>query len=572
MQNSWHLHTLTPKEQTARDALARELGISTSAAALLVRRGIVTAEAARAFINPKLEALHDPFLMKDMQEAVNRLTLALQKGERILIYGDYDVDGTTAVSLVYRFLHKRYQNLDFYIPDRYTEGYGISFQGIDYAYEQHCSLIIALDCGIRSCDKVAYATQKGIDFIICDHHLPGNEIPQAVAVLDPKREDCPYPFKELSGCGVGFKLMQAFAQQHTIDFKELYPLLELTAMSIASDIVSVMGENRILAFYGLRCINQNPSVGVKHLLSAASLPANQITFSNLVYQVGPRINACGRIKSGKDAVRLLITTDDVFAEQMSQEVNKRNQTRKDLDQSITNEALQILQQDPDNEQRFSTVVCGRDWHKGVIGIVASRLTEQYYRPTIVLTETEGMVSGSARSVGGFDIYSAIDACHDLLENFGGHVFAAGLSMKSENYALFKQRFEAYVAAHILPEQQQPSLEIEAEIGFDDITTQFFNVLQHLEPCGPDNPQPSFMTRRVCNYRYSQAVGKNKEHLRLDVTDGKGALAGIAFGKGDWADTIKNGKSIDLCYNLDKNIFRGNVSIQMFVQDIHLSDY
>ncbi len=576
MQAKWNIRALSAEEHTLCKHLAKELRISEMSAQLLISRGLTTAQEARQFISPKLDELHDPFLLPDMQAAVERLSQAVQAGERILIYGDYDVDGTTAVALVYRFLSAQLKNssvqLDYYIPDRYAEGYGVSFQGIDYAAETGCTLIIALDCGIKSVEKVAYAKAKGIDFIICDHHMPDDVLPEAVAVIDAKRTDCTYPFRELSGCGVGFKLMQACAQAWNIPFEALYPLLELTAMSIASDIVSVMGENRILAHFGLRQLNTNPSVGAAAILKIAGIDKQQITITDLVYRIGPRINACGRIKSGRDAVRLLITEDAEEARLMSEEINQSNTERKDLDENITQEALHLLEADKENNQKKATVVCGTNWHKGVIGIVASRLTEAYFRPTIVLTETDGMVSGSARSVGGFDIYSAIDACRDLLTNFGGHVFAAGLAMKAENYPMFKERFEAYVAAHILPEQQLPTIEVETEIQFCNITNEFYNVIRHLEPFGPCNPRPVFVTRNICNYRYTRAVGQGDKHLRLDVTDRTGALGGIAFGMGHLATDIKNGKNMDICYELGLNTFNGKTSLQMMVQDIHPHNY
>ena len=575
VQPRWDIQQLTGEHESVRDRLAGQLHISKVSASLLVQRGLTTPEAARAFIAPRLEALHDPFLMRDMDKAVSRLRRAVENGERILVYGDYDVDGTTAVALVFSFLSRlpEYADgraaalLDYYIPDRYQEGYGISFRGVDYAAETGSTLIIALDCGIRSVDKVDYARSKGIDFIICDHHLPGADIPSAVAVLDAKRADSTYPYAELCGCGVGFKLVHAYIQQCGLPSSLLEPLLEPVAMAIASDIVPVTGENRILAYYGLKRINRAPSVGLESLLRVAGIEQGKVGIGDLVYKIGPRINACGRLKSGRDAVRLLVTTDPEEAQQMSSSINENNQARKDLDHDITEAAVAQLKADPHNEERKTTVVCGKDWHKGVVGIVASRLTEQWYRPTIVLTETDGIASGSARSVGGFDIYSAIDSCSDLLTNFGGHVFAAGLSMKSENVPLFKERFEAYVAAHILPEQLQPVIRVEAEICFADITAQFFNILRHLEPFGPGNPCPVFVTRNVCNYRYTKRVGKQGEHLRLDVTDRTGALSGIAFGRGNLAIDLMNGRNADLCYELHPNTFNGNTTIQMMVQDI-----
>ncbi len=574
MQAKWNIKQLSAAETNCCKQLAHELNISEMSARLLVTRGITTADHARRFISPRISELHDPFLMKDMDRAVERLQTAIQQGEKILVYGDYDVDGTTAVALVYRFLMmqdagvKSQDLIDYYIPDRYSEGYGISFQGIDYAAEKGCTLIIALDCGIKAHDKVAYAQEKGIDFIICDHHMPEATIPDAVAVLDAKRADCTYPYKELSGCGVGFKLVQAYAQHNNIPFDTIIPLLELVAMSIASDIVPLTDENRVLAYYGIRHINQHPSVGLSAIIQIANIEQQKLNISDLVYRIGPRINACGRIHQGRDAVRLLITTDTEEARTMSESVNQSNTERKGLDEQITQEALLMLQTDPNNDHHTATVVCGKEWHKGVIGIVASRLTENYYRPTIVLTETDGIVSGSARSVGGLDIYSAIDSCRDLLTNFGGHPFAAGLAMKAENYPLFKERFEAYVAAHILPEQQQPVIEVEAEIQFCDVTNEFYNVIRHLEPFGPGNPRPIFVTRNICNYRYTRAVGQDNRHLRLDITDRTGSLGGIAFGMGHFALDLQNGKNMDVCYELGLNTFNGKTSLQMMVQDLH----
>lgn len=575
MENIWKINTLSDEQQQISNMLSSELRISPLSAGLLVTRGLTTAEAARSFIRPKLEKLHDPFLMKDMTEAEARLSEAIAGHQRILIYGDYDVDGTTAVSLVYTFLHSFYSNLDFYIPDRYTEGYGISFQGIDYAVEHECKLIIALDCGIKAVDKVAYAAARGIDFIICDHHKPGDELPAAVAVLDPHREDDHYPYTELSGCGVGFKLVQAYAKQHRIPMEQLRPLLALLAMSIASDIVPITGENRILAHFGLIEINRNPSLGLRTIMKLAGIHPGRLTVSDLVFKIGPRVNACGRIRSGADAVRLLITDNPAQAEELAQAVEDNNNERKDLDKSIFEEALRQLREDPEVENRCSTVVFSPNWHKGVVGIVASRLTENYYRPTIVLTQgDDGIISGSARSVSDFDIYSAIDSCRDLLTNFGGHDFAAGLSMIPENLPAFRERFEQYVREHIQPHQKEPVINVDAEIQLGDITQQFFKILQCLEPYGPGNPRPVFVTRNVINNRYTKRVGKQGEHLRLNVTDrsindyGQPVfIDGIGFGFGDFAPMLQNGQPVDLCYRLEENCYNGRTSIQMMVEDI-----
>lgn len=563
MSSQWKIETLSEEQELQCRHLARELRISEPSARLLVVRGITTGEEARRFVRPSLADLHDPFLMQDMDRAVERLLRAVESRERIMVYGDYDVDGTTAVALMYTFLRTQTDNLVFYVPDRYREGYGISFQGIDTAEAEGCSLIIALDCGIKAVDKVAYATERNIDFIICDHHTPGEELPAAVAVLNMKRQDCGYPYKELSGCGVGFKLVQAYALRKGIPMERIYTLLPLLAMSIASDIVPVTGENRILAFYGLRQMNACPSVGIQAITSVAGIEAKSITMSDLVFKIGPRINACGRMKSGKEAVELLITEDAVFARKQAEEVNNYNNERRDYDTRTTEEALEMLRTDPGNERKHTTVVYSPSWHKGVVGIAASRLTEVYYRPTIVLTAGEnGIISGSARSVGSFDIYSAIDACRDLLTNFGGHKFAAGLSMFEADLPEFRHRFEEYVAAHITPDQMQPTLHIEAEIALADITPQFFNILRHLEPFGPGNPRPTFLTRDLINNHGTRRVGKTGEHLRLDVTDRTAAMAGIAFGQGDKALHLQNGGSADICYHIEPNTYNHQTTIQM----------
>ena len=586
MQYNWSIRHLTAVEQELQQQLERELNISSAAARMLVVRGIQTADAARAFVRPSLDKLHDPFLMRDMDKAVERLHRAIAQNEKILIYGDYDVDGTTAVALMYRFLEGvqspiadcQSPNIDYYIPDRYTEGYGVSTQGIDYAAEQGCNLIITLDCGIKAVEKVAYANSKGIDVIVCDHHTPGDTLPDAVAVLNMKRSDCPYPYKDLSGCGVGFKLAQAYTQRYLIEAKgneaiklsgeRLLPLTQLLAMSIASDIVPITGENRILAHFGIQQLNKAPFTGVSAIMQVAGIEAKKLTINDLVYRIGPRINACGRMKSGRAAVELLLTNDPVFARQQAEEVNQNNEDRRDCDTETTKEALLQLQDDPTYAERRSTVVYAPHWHKGVVGIVASRLTETYYRPTIVLTAGEnGIISGSARSVGGFDIYAAIDSCHDLLTNFGGHKYAAGLSMHINDLPAFRERFEAYVAAHIQPNQLQPTLEIEAEIQLGDITKSFYNVLRHLEPFGPGNPRPLFVSRRLINHRDTRAVGKEREHLRLDVTDRQNAITGIAFGRADMAEYIQNGNAVDICYELNENTFNHYTTIQMMVQDI-----
>ena len=560
---------MTEAEQRAAERLSTELEISPAAARILACRGIRTAAEARAYIRPSLDSLHDPFLMRDMGLAVDRLCQAIDNHERIMVYGDYDVDGTTAVALMYSFLKTQTDNLIYYIPDRYTEGYGISTKGIDTAKEQGCSLVIALDCGIKAVEKMEYANRLGVDFIICDHHTPGDVLPKAVAVLNMKRADCLYPFKELSGCGVGFKLVQAYAQRRLLPMQEVYRLLPLLAMSIASDIVPVTGENRILAFYGLRAINAQPSVGMQAIMKVAGIEGKTITISDLVYKFGPRINAAGRIKSGAEAVRLLITDDAEAALRFAQDIDSYNQDRRDYDSKTTDEALEQLQKDPMNSEKFTTVVYSPEWHKGVVGIAASRLTETYYRPTIVLTAGEDdIISGSARSVSDFDIYTAIDSCRDLLTNFGGHKFAAGLSLHMADLPEFKRRFEEYVAAHITPEQRVPTLDIETEVELSDMNWKMYKILQCLEPFGPENERPLFLCRHLINNRNTRAVSEGK-HLHLDLTDRVVAMDGIAFGQGDKANHLQNGKAVDVCFYLEENSYRGRTTLQMNAQDIKL---
>ena len=571
MEINWNIKTLTAEEEATAQKLSAELEISPVAGRILADRGIRTAAEARAYIRPSLDSLHDPFLMRDMTAAVDRLCLAIDRHERIMVYGDYDVDGTTAVALMYSFLKTQTDNLIYYIPDRYTEGYGISTKGIDTAKEKGCTLVIALDCGIKAVDKMDYATSLDIDFIICDHHTPGEIIPRAVAVLNMKRVDCLYPYKELSGCGVGFKLVQAYAQRRGIAPQEIYRLLPILAMSIASDIVPLTGENRILAFYGLRALNAAPSVGVQAIMEVAGIAGKTVTMTDLVYKFGPRINAAGRIKSGAEAVRLLITDDAEAALQFAKDIDSYNQDRRDFDSKTTDEALEQLQKDPMNSEKFTTVVFSPEWHKGVVGIAASRLTETYYRPTIVLTAGEGdIISGSARSVSDFDIYTAIDSCRDLLTNFGGHKFAAGLSMHKADLPEFKRRFEQYVATHITPAQQVPTLDIEAEVELSDMNWKMYKILQCLEPFGPGNERPLFLCRHLINNRNTRAVSEGK-HLHLDVTDRVVAMDGIAFGQGEKASYIQNGNPVDICFYLEENTYRGRTTLQMNAQDIKLNE-
>lgn len=573
MINTWIYRTLTEQQSETQNKLAEELSISTLLSQLLVQRDILTFEDARSFFRPDLSNLHDPFLMADMHNAVNRLTKAMQNNEKILIYGDYDVDGTTSVALVYKFLKQFYSNVDFYIPDRYNEGYGISIQGIDFAADNDFKLIIALDCGIKAVEKVSYALGLGVDFIICDHHTPDDVLPAAVAVLDSKRDDCNYPYKHLSGCGVGFKLMQAFAITNDIDFSKLTPLLDLVALSIASDIVPITGENRILAFYGLKQINSNPSIGLKGILEVCGLTDKEITISDIVFKIGPRINASGRMKLASEAVELLVSSDQVFAKEKSDTINEYNNDRKDLDKNITDEAIALIAADKRYLDRKSIVVHKPDWHKGVIGIVASRLSEEYYKPSIVLTNSNGFASGSARSVSGFDIYKAIDSCRDLLENFGGHMYAAGLSMKEENIPEFTERFEHFVSENILKEQTYPQIEVDAILEFKDITPKFFRVLKQFGPFGPGNMKPIFVSKKVLDYGTSRLVGKDQEHLKLELVDSssENVMNGIAFRMHEYNDHLKALNPLDICYTIEENSFNGNTSIQLMIRDIKIEE-
>jgi single-stranded-DNA-specific exonuclease len=567
----WKIEELTPEQQEIVDQLSRDLDITPIESRVLVSRGLRSAAEARAYIRPTLESLHDPFLMRDMTAAVNRLEQAVRAHERIMIYGDYDVDGTTAVALMYSFLRTQTDNLIYYIPDRHREGYGISVEGIDTAKAEGCTLIVALDCGIKEVENIAYAKSLGIDFIVCDHHTPGEEIPKAVAVLNMKRKDCPYPYKELSGCGVGFKLAQAYAQRCGIDQEEVFRLLPLLVMSIASDVVPVTGENRILAYFGLKRLNANPSVGLKAIMRVAGLEGKTVNINDLVFKIGPRINASGRMKSGAEAVRLLITDNEEEAREYAENIDTYNHSRRDEDTRTCEEALEQLHADPENEQKFTTVVYSPDWHKGVVGIAASRLMDYYYRPTIVLTKGEDdTITGSARSVSDFDIYAAIDSCSDLLSNFGGHRFAAGLGMPIANLPEFKRRFEEYVAKHITPSQKVQTLNILAEVQLSDLTWKLYRILQCMEPFGAGNERPLFATRGLINNRNTRAVSDGR-HLHVDLTDCVVAIEGIAFGEGDKAEYLQNGKSVDVCYFLEENSYRGRTTLQINVQDIKLNN-
>ncbi|NCC09093.1 MAG: single-stranded-DNA-specific exonuclease RecJ [Bacteroidia bacterium] len=568
MNYKWNYQPITPLEAEKSEALARELGINPILGKLLIQRGINTPSAAKKFFRPQLPDLHDPFLMKDMDLAVERLNMAMGKKERILIYGDYDVDGTTAVALVYKFIQQFYSNLDYYIPDRYSEGYGISKQGVDYAAENGVGLIIVLDCGIKAVEEITYAKEKGIDFIICDHHVPDEVLPPAVAILNAKREDNTYPYTHLSGCGVGFKFMQAFAINNGIEFHLLIPLLDLVAVSIASDIVPIMGENRILAYHGLKQLNSNPSVGLKAIIDVCNLSEKEITVSDIVFKIGPRINASGRIQNGKEAVDLLTEKDFSIALEKARQINLYNETRKDLDKNMTEEANQIVSNLEGLENRRSIVLFNEEWHKGVVGIVASRLTEVYYRPAVVLTQTDDMATGSARSVSGFDVYKAIEHCRDLLDSFGGHTYAAGLTMKVTNVERFAQRFEEFVTQNILPEQTNASMQIDAEINFKQITPKFFSDLKRFNPYGPENLKPIFCTHHVYDYGTSKVVGRDQEHIKLELVDNKSnnVMNGIAFGQSSHVRYIKTKRSFDICYSIEENTHKRG-EVQLLIEDI-----
>ena len=572
MNNKWNYQPPSQEQTEKAKALAKETGISPVLCKLLLERGISSATEAKRFFRPQLMELHDPFLMKDMDIAVDRLNEAMGRKERILVYGDYDVDGTTAVALVYKFLQQFYSNIDYYIPNRYEEGYGVSVKGVDYAYETGVKLIIVLDCGIKAVKEIAYAKEKGIDFIICDHHVPDDVLPPAVAILNAKRADATYPYEHLSGCGVGFKFMQAFAINNGIEFHQLTPLLDLVAVSVASDIVPIMGENRILTYHGLKQINSNPSVGLRAIIDVCGLSDKEITVGDIVFKIGPRINASGRIQNGKEAVELLVEKDFSTALEKANQINQYNETRKDLDKTMTEEANKIVEQLEDLSERRTIVIFNEEWHKGVIGIVASRLTEIYYRPAVVLTRTNDLATGSARSVSGFDVYKAIEHCRDLLENFGGHTYAAGLSMKAENVEEFTRRFEEYVANHILPEQTSAVIDIDAEIDFRDITPRFYQDLKRFNPFGPDNHKPIFCTHNVYDYGTSKVVGREQEHIKLELVDNKSnnVMNGIAFGQSSQVRYIKTKRSFDICYTIEENTHkRGEVQLQ--IEDIKPSE-
>ena len=567
MNKRWAIKENADEQEV--NALALALNIDPVLSLLLINRGIRNYEDARLFFRPDELHLHDPFLMADMEKAVLRIEGAIAAGEKVLIYGDYDVDGTTAVSVVYSFFKKRYEGLEYYIPDRYLEGYGISEKGIDYAAEKGFKLIIALDCGVKSVDKVAYANSKGVDFIICDHHLPGAELPAAVAVLDPKRADCGYPYKELSGCGIGFKLIQAYAVKNDIPFEETSCYLDLVAISIGCDIVYITGENRVLAYLGLQKINSDPCTGVKTLMEVAGKSTNY-TISDVVFLLGPRINAAGRMDDAKHAVELLIATDEESAKEKSWSINVKNTERKGHDLAITAEALSIIDNDEELISRKSTVVFSEHWHKGVIGIVASRLTEKYYRPTIVLTRSNGHVAGSARSVLGYDLYEALCGCSDLLIQFGGHRYAAGLTMHPENVEAFKNRFEEVVSATIKPEQLVQQIPIDAELHLSQVEPKFFRVLNQFAPFGPENMAPVFISKNVYVSGIAGLVGES--HLRMVVIqEGSPGFNSIAFNQGEHLSQIKKDVPFDICYTIEENVWQDRRSIQLNIKGMRFGE-
>lgn len=542
--------------------------MSPTLAHLLIRRGITTESAAKRFFRPQLADLINPFLMKDMDVAVDRLNDAMGRKERILVYGDYDVDGCTAVALVYRFLQQFYSNIDYYIPDRYNEGYGVSKQGIDYARETGVKLIIILDCGIKAIEEIAYAKQQGIDFIICDHHVPDEVLPDAVAILNPKREDDSYPFKHLCGCGVGFKFMQAFAKNNGIPFSRLIPLLDFCAVSIAADLVPVVDENRILAFHGLKQLNQNPSIGLKAIIDICGLNNREISMSDIIFRIGPRINASGRMENGRESVDLLVEKDFGTARSKAKHIDEYNEQRKDIDKQMTEEANQIVSRLESQKHRSSIVLYDENWKKGVVGIVASRLTEIYFRPTVVLTREGEFATGSARSIAGFDIYSAIKSCRDMLVNFGGHTYAAGLTLRWDRVKEFRLRFQKYVEEHIQPELTEAILNIDAQIDFKDITKKLHNELKKFSPFGPGNMKPVFCTTDVYDYGTSKVVGRDQEHIKLELVDSKSSAVvnGIAFGQSGSARYIKSKRSFDIAYTIEDNIFKHN-AVQLQIEDI-----
>ena len=571
MKKRWVINT--PPEWEKIDKLSKELNCSHVIANLLLQRGVDTAEEAHAFFNPTLNMLHDPFLMKDMDKAVLRLEKAISTEEKVMIYGDYDVDGTTAVALLYKYLKNKCENPEYYIPDRYTEGYGVSILAIDYAARNGISLMIVTDCGVKAVEKVRYAKSKGVDVIICDHHTPGDELPDAVAVLDPQRKDCHYPYRWLSGCGVSFKLAQAYSMKHNLPMADLYKLLDLVCVSIASDIVPITGENRILAHFGLLQLNRKPSLGLKTILSFSGI-GKDLTINDIVFRIGPKINAAGRVESGNKSVELLIADDETRATEVAASINNFNDQRKKLDHDITEEAVEYINQSHYDQSQKATVLYNPNWHKGVIGIVASRLTEYYYRPTVILTESNGLATGSARSVEGFDLYYAISQCSEFLENYGGHKYAAGLTLRLENIEPFKAKFQKIVSETITEEMLTPQINIDAQIKLNDITPDLYAMIQKFAPFGPNNTIPVFMTENVTNFIGSKQVGRNNEHLKLVVVDDTRVCndrSGIAFGMGEAFPRISKGEYFDICYTLQENEFMGKSDIQMMIRDLKFKE-
>lgn len=567
-ERKWILKDPADPEKVGR--LSAELGIDRVLAELLVKRGVETFEQARSFFRPSLDDLHDPFLMKDMDKAVKRLRTAITTEEGILVYGDYDVDGTTAVALVYSFLRRYSTNVDFYIPDRYEDGYGLSYRGIDWAKEHGFSLIITLDCGIKANEKVDYAASLGLDVIICDHHLPESTIPAAVAVLDPKREDDNYPFDDLSGCGVGFKLVQAYSREYDIPFETLIPLLDLLVVSISADLVSMTGENRVLAHFGLKQLNENPRKGLQAIATLSKLEPGHLSIDDIVFKIGPRINAAGRMESGRLAVELLTSSDEHSAAVVGEKINDNNNERKSIDREITQEALEMVQSGAALSSSAATIVYNPNWNKGVVGIVASRLVEAFYKPTIVLTKSNDFITGSARSVAGFDLYEAIDSCADLMENFGGHVYAAGLTLREENLPEFVRRIEEFISKRITQEMLTPFTEIDARLEFSQITPKFFRLLKQFQPFGPGNTNPVFQTENVYDGGKGRKVGADGVHMKLDLIDEKQPfhqIPAIAFNMSEYFDYIKAGNPFDICYSIVENYYRGNSTLQLRIKDI-----
>ena len=573
MTGKWNYLPLTQQEQLIETELAKRYASVPPVSQLLVERGITSVEEADQFFHPQLKNLHDPFLMPDMDKAVRRLNKAMGSKEKIMVYGDYDVDGTTAVALVYKYLQNFYSNIDYFIPTRYEEGYGISSETIDEFARQEVKLVIILDCGIKANEEIAHAKEHGIDFIICDHHVPDTELPGAVAILNPKMPGSTYPCPHLSGCGVGYKLMQAFALNNGLPMSDLEAMLDLVAVSIAADIVPMVDENRVMTYYGLRRLNSNPNMGLRAIIRICGLTGKEITISDVIFKIGPRINASGRMQSGREAVDLLVSRDIADATRHARNIDQYNKDRKELDKRITEEANAILSQRiKAGSDKKSIVIFNKDWHKGIIGIVASRLTELYYRPSVVLTLSNGLATGSSRSVQGFDIYSAVDSCRDLLENFGGHTYAVGLSLKEENIPEFTRRFEEYVAANILPSQLKPTFEIDAIITFAELTPEFVSTLRRFNPFGPGNSKPVFCARNVRDFGTSRLVGRANEHIKLELVDdasGK-VFNGIAFNKAELFNEIHAGRPFDICFTIEDNKHQGaHGAIQLQVKEIQL---